>query len=97
MNGKGMGVCGLNRYLEYHKSCGIKVGDTVRITRKATSGESGWNNSWMTDMDKHVGKEFKVVTDNREGGFELCTECDAGGFEFPHFVLEKTRPDGVAG
>ena len=76
---------------------GIKVGDKVRIVRKADPDEDGWNNSWNTAMDDSVGK-IGVVT-----GFEKSFQ-DRGirvsllkgvTWLYPYFVLEKIEPQYV--
>src|ERR1700682_928181 len=34
----------------------FKRGDKVRVGRRATSGEQGWNNDWVAEMDQAIGK-----------------------------------------
>jgi len=74
-------------YLSGHKKCGIEVGDLVRITRKAESGEGGWGNFWVGFLDDIVGKYGTVRSDDGVKGFDVCTEL--GSFDFPYFILEK--------
>jgi len=76
-------------YLDKHIKSGLKVGDTVKITRIATSYESNWNEGWVDDMNYHVGKIGIIVKDNQQNGFlvklkndEITTE-----WNFPYFVL----------
>ena len=82
------------KYLEGHRNCGIKVGDRVRVTRKAESRESGWDN-WRADdcageMDAAIGREGEVVADLDDYGFGIEIEdCVASGYAYPYFVLEK--------
>ena len=85
------------KYLEDHRNCGIKVGDRVRVTRKAEDGENGWNNSWagmkngpLPGMDAYIGVEGEVVADLDDYGFGIKIEdCEAFGYAFPYFILEK--------
>lgn len=37
----------------------MKPGDTVTIYRKVTK-EKGWNNTWVNDMDKEIGKTHTI-------------------------------------
>jgi len=81
-------------YMEEH--CGIKVGDKVKVSRRAVPRECGWTNDWndtpvMGNMNDCVGKT-KTVTRvgriSRDGFSSLGIELD-GHFQFPFFVLEK--------
>ena len=45
-------MCTKEDYLKGQKASGIKVGDKVRVTRKANSHENGWNTFWEKVMDK---------------------------------------------
>ena len=66
-------------------SCGFYEGDRVKILRKASSNEGGWNNCWVDKMDLLVGTEGIVETLNHSTGVRL----KGGTFCFPYFVLEK--------
>lgn len=72
-------------YQAGQKTCGIKVGDTVKVLRKAEKGEDGWNNSWEPKMNKCIGKTFKVV---RINDTDIKSDCPRE-YGFPYFVLEK--------
>lgn len=75
------------KYKEGQKKCGIEVGDTVRVVKKAASYEDGWSLPWVRGMDGWVGKEFTVR--------EIHTTCPRISLEntngdwwnFPYFVL----------
>ena len=86
------------KYLEGHRNCGIKVGDRVRVTRKAEYEEGGWDNDWvgmddgpLPGMYAYIGVEGVVVLDDEEYGFEIDAgiETDRSLYSFPYFVLEK--------
>lgn len=70
-----------DKYLQGQEASGIKVGDTVRVVRKACKGEGGWDNVWMPEME--VGRERVVKHIYGTDGCELT-----GGFTYPYFVLE---------
>ena len=63
----------------------IKVGDYVKVTRKANEHEHGWKGLWLDDMDESVAKTLMVkdigIYDNNIG-----LEDD---YYYPYFVLEK--------
>ena len=66
----------------------IKVGDYVKVTRKANEHEHGWQGLWWDNMDESVGKILKVK------GIDvyIYTIGLENGFYYPYFVLEKTEP-----
>lgn len=76
-------------YLELHNESGLKVGDKVRVVRKAKSHEQGWDNTWNTEMDEYVGKICKINSDHKKSGFWLKLNNTAKNF--PYFVLEKVE------
>jgi hypothetical protein len=82
-------------YIALSKASGIKVGDTVKVLRKAKSNEMGWANWWdsgnggagvAASMDNCVGKTF-TVSDIGHGTDGIVLE--GTGYCFPFFVLEK--------
>jgi hypothetical protein len=69
-------------YAAMQNECGIKVGDRVKILRKAKSSEMGWNQVWDPLMDREIGKEAKVT--------RICPYNGIlAGHYYPFFVLEK--------
>lgn len=84
------------KYTMGHNKSGIKVGDTVKILRKAKNRERGWENGWIPEMDMAVGKIGLVVNDKKEIGFDLeVKEVKIGKnqivLSYPYFVLEKVK------
>ena len=69
------------KYLEGHRNCGIKVGDQVRVTRKAESRKAG--------RDNIVGETLIVLVDWENYGFRCIPPEGNEAFVFPYFVLEK--------
>jgi hypothetical protein len=78
-------------YLKMQGNCGIKVGDKVRVLRKAESYEMGWNCDWIEDMDNCIG-EIGEVVDINPGGFDIKFK-DLAYWCFPFFVLEKVEEE----
>lgn len=76
-------------YKTLQKASGIKVGDTVRVLRRALSYEMGWGTNWVSDMSKYIGRDFKVSRVHDTDGVLLNDK-----WLFPFFVLEvvKSKP-----
>lgn len=73
---------------------GIKVGDKVRIVRKADSYEDGWDNTWGLNMDKAVGKVgtvSRISANFTEWGIEVDVPDVEPSLRYPYFVLEKVE------
>lgn len=67
----------------------LKVGDYVKVTRKAESHEGGCDYLWNYRMDNSVGKILKVEEiKTRNGVITLEDACC-----YPYFVLEKVEPE----
>ena len=79
-------------YFIKHCSCGIKVGDRVRVIREAKDEEDGWKNTWVSNMDFCIGKIYTVIENCDCSGFMLDYKI---GFYFPYFVLEKIEEEKV--
>ena len=78
-------------YKILQQNCDIKVGDTVKVVRKAKDYEMEWltpwhldlNYSiWHTNMNNSIGQEF-VVKSISKCGIQLNNEC-----YYPFLVLE---------
>lgn len=70
----------------------LKVGDKVRVLRKAKSFELGWTNSWVPDrMDAFVGKVGTVkYVDGQKDSADVTIDFGSDeNWGFPAFVLEK--------
>lgn len=67
----------------------FKIGDQVRITRRAASHERGWENSWVREMDEAVGKIGTVVSPEKLNLLHnVGVELEGREFGYPSFVLE---------
>lgn len=78
-------------YFLAQEHCGLKVGDWVKITRKAVDYECGWAFEWLSDADKTIGKIGKIC-DIRPVGIEVSfTDPNLANCWYPYFVLEKVE------
>lgn len=81
-------------YLKLHNSCGLKVGDKVKVLRAAKDYEQGWANIWVKSMNKFIDLEAHIIDDDYSYGFILSPpDPDCLPLDFPCFVLEKVEPD----
>ncbi len=81
-------------YLDEHSACGLKVGDKVRVTRKARSKENGWDSYWVPAKNHCIGQVYEIQEDCEEAGFRL-RDSHPGykyGWCFPYFILENAEP-----
>jgi len=76
-------------YIKMQDECGIEVGDTVKILRKAKSLEMGWSCDWVGSMDKYVGECGIVMCVLCEEGIDVSVDGDC--WYFPFFVLELIK------
>lgn len=76
----------------------FNVGDKVKITKKAKSHENGWGDSWVSLMDRAVGKIGTVVSDCSV--YPHSVEVEIPGittrFFYPDFVLEKIESESIS-
>lgn len=70
-------------YQVMQEASGIKVGDTVKVLRKAEAYEMGWCNSWAGPMSDMVGKTA-TVNSVTNGNINLGKD----NYGYPFFVLE---------
>lgn len=71
-------------YKVMQANCGIGVGDTVKVLRKAEDYENGWGYDWQYRMNETIGTCF-VVNGVTSGGI---LSKDWG---YPFFVLELVK------
>lgn len=77
-------------YKERQRECGLKVGDEVKILRKAEDDEDGWGNCWIPKMSRCVGG-IGVVEDTHERSGIFVKMDEETSYWFPYFVLEKVE------
>lgn len=82
----------IERQDEWIKKNDLKIGDKVRITRKAADFEGGWGVGWASfPMDASIGKEARVQRFNDWAGICVNVEGGLGSWNLPYFVLEKIK------
>jgi hypothetical protein len=72
------------------KDCAMttfEFGDKVRVLRRAESGEEGWKNAWVEEMDLAIGQICVVIEDHNSRGVYLRSGNDS--WNYPRHVLEK--------
>jgi|TARA_R110002110_G_scaffold184875_2_gene391768 hypothetical protein len=67
-----------------------KMGDTVKVLRKAESYELGWDAIWSESMDVFVGNVYEISEVNKYG-VELY-DGEVGCFTLPLHVIERGDP-----
>lgn len=71
---------------------GIAVGSWVKVTRKADSYESGWNNVWSPAMDAVVGVFVRVLGSWGANGIEVASgQFSPPSCRLPFFILEPAE------
>ena len=78
-------------YEKHQRECGLKVGDFVKILRKAKDDENGWDNYWPEEADTWVGKTGEIIEDGGGVGLKVFLEEENDWWFFPYFVLEKVE------
>ena len=71
------------------KATRIEVGSWARVMRKAETCELGWDNMWLPEMDKDVGKTLQVK--GSCGAKGLLLSVPHTKLYFPFFVLEPAE------
>lgn len=70
----------------------FKVGDIVRVLRKAKTNEDGWENSWEPEMDSSVGNTATVVKPHSELKYNVRLVGEhVPDYGYPSFVLELVK------
>lgn len=80
--------------IKWIKDNDLKVGDYVKVTRKAESNEKGWNNIWKVCMDNYIGKTVCVDDIDKTDG-TIYLSFGNSFYDFPYFILEKAEPNYV--
>lgn len=76
-------------YEEAQELSGLKVGDWIKIARKAISHENGWGDDWVYGMSCKVGKTGQINEIDARRGMMVVFEGEESGHFYPFFVLEK--------
>lgn len=54
-------------YLDAQTASGVKVGDKVKLISACGDYEDGWNNIWMAEMTKNIGRVGEVLCLDESG------------------------------
>src|ERR1035437_6713114 len=75
----------------------FQAGDIVRVLRKAEEEERGWGNSWASEMDKAVGKQGRVISDQTTTSlYDVNVKVEGVEvYGYPSFAL-KLLPKGLS-
>lgn len=76
-------------YLLAQEHCGLKVGDWVRVTRKAENHEAGWDHTWVTGSNELLNEKGVIQFIDKDGIHITFPDKKAINFTFPYFVLKK--------
>lgn len=79
-------------FLGFHNASELRIGDCVRITRKAEDHEMGWCSNWFPVMNKLVGNTYTIVGNGKELGWVISDNNNIT-WHVPDFILQKV--DGV--
>jgi hypothetical protein len=69
----------------------FKVGDKVKILRKADDFELGWSTFWPSEKDKYIGKVGKIIKVVPSYG-SIAVAVEGEVWLSPWFVLELVEP-----
>jgi hypothetical protein len=77
-------------YIKMQENCGIRVGDKVKVLRKAKDYENGWSVVWAKEMDEYIGEVGEVTSIDYSG---ILINISDENWYFPFFVLEKVEEE----
>lgn len=78
------------RQAKWVKANNVKVGDRVRILRKAEDHEDGWGDVWTKGCSVGCGE---IVDINNKYGIRVCMDDTPWISWYPYFVLEKVEDE----
>lgn len=67
----------------------FKVGDEVRVVRKVET-EAGWLNGWISDMNSHIGKKYRIDKIDKTGVY-----FSTSSYGFPPSSLELVSVENL--
>ena len=85
----------IEEYIKDEEASGFKVGDKVKILRKAIDNEDGWGCSWIPEMDKAIGEIGTISKIYSKLGQGIQIDFNDPTlplyYAYPYFVLEKVE------
>ena len=84
-----------DKYLEaqdkFIKITNLKIGDRVKVLRKANDDELGWDNKWSPSMDEWLCEVGVIRSFEGTTGISVYISKLEDYWYFPFFVLEKVE------
>lgn len=77
---------------EWIKKYNIKVGDKVKITRRAVSMENGWGNNWASGMNNCMNT-VGIIVEIKQNNAGIHINSNGLFYSYPYFVLEKVEEE----
>ncbi len=78
-------------YRDAQAACGLKIGDWVKLLRKAESREAGWQGAWDVMLNGLIGKFFQICAISDLGIQVKYGPSSDWKPIFPYFVLGKVE------
>lgn len=78
-------------YLLAQEHCGLKVGDWVKVVRKAEYYKCRWNNFWLKIKSEMIGKVYQIIDMDKYGIWLNINNKKEKMYSFPYFVLKKVE------
>jgi hypothetical protein len=80
-----------NKQKGWIKKNNIKVGDKVKVLRRAENYEGGWGTFWsLSEQDKTIGKVYEI---EHVGTYSVALRMRKGMLCYPYFVLELVKQE----
>ena len=80
-------------YMKMQSECGIEMGDTVKVIRKAKDWAMGWNCAWAGNC--FIGQTGEVLAKPTSSGFYVRLPEDTRFFPFFCLELVKKAPKEI--
>ena len=76
---------------KFIKTTNLKVGDRVKVLRKAKDEELGWDNKWNPNMDEWLCEVGVIRSFEGSIGIKVYSSKLEDYWFFPFFILEKVE------
>lgn len=71
--------------MDHPMACKYLVeGMRVKLIRRADNSEKGWNNHWISEMDKYIGSIYTITRIDKDKGVSF----KEAGCRYPAFCLQ---------
>jgi hypothetical protein len=80
-------------YRTLAKAANFKVGDKVKLLRKADYFELGWPNIWASSANDYIGQIGEIINISSNGNIKVSFSSESTiDYHYPFFVLELVEP-----